>query len=136
MPGQLQGGAPTSHTFHFQQTTFEIQTATEATQIPAATYHTVTGHYDWQGVSSHSLPDSSGCTWRANLASYLTIGACLSVGNVSYSQPNPTLESCFPSQVQRLVEENLLAIEILLQLPLQAVKPGIIVELLFSPTFE
>jgi hypothetical protein len=136
MPRQLQGVAPTSHSFHFEQATLEIQAAPEATQIPVATYHTVTGHYDRHGISSHGLPNSSGCTWRANLAGYLTVGACLSIRNVSHSQPNPTLESCCPAQIQRLVEENLLAVEILLQLRFQAIKPGITVEPLFAPTFE
>jgi len=38
--------------------------------------------------------------------------------------------------VQRLVEENSLAVEISLQLRLQAVKSWVIVELLSIPTFE
>ena len=84
--------------------TLEIQTAPKAAQVPGATYHTVTGHHDGQGVSSHGLLNSSRCSWRATLTGYLTIGAFLSIGNVSHGQPNPALESCCPPQVQRLVE--------------------------------
>ena len=60
---------------------------------------------------------------------YLAIGARLSIGNISRGQPNPALESGCPALVQRLIEENSLAIEIVLQLPLQAVKPWVIVGL-------